>query len=722
MMTVLLAAAAVFLVVGCKKGNETATSSIDQGCVEKTVKALIERSSESRVVTDEGEVNERPAGIAGIEDRIARGVEQVAALWTEADGTPADFEAFCMENFVADPDERARMAAQLEQNLESLWGCFNKMTLDLNLPLHVEGPEPTHLDEMFGAYSPSAHFNDDMFQQKIAFIVVLNFPFYTLEEKNTLGENWSRQEWAYARLGDIFISRVPADVQQALTAQLSAADNYIANYNIQMGHLLSDKGEHLFPDMSLITHWGLRDELKTHYNGQSSESRQARLDGRVVTDEGEANDGEEGLAKQRMIYQVMRRIIDQSIPQCVINNPEYDWNPFANTVTRNDGEEVSTEPEPDTRYQYFLDNFHAMQQLDSYNPRYPTAISRAFDGEMEVSFDEIEKLFDTFCSSPQVGEVAALIEQRLGRKLEPFDIWYDGFKSRSTLNEDDLSAQTRQLYPNREAFASKGMPSILNQLGFSQEKNDFICSHITVDPSRGAGHAWGSDMRMQNARLRTRIGEDGMDYKGYNIAVHEFGHNVEQTITLHDVDHYIMRGVPNTAFTEALAFVFQVRDLDFLGYNSGRSSDAMQTLDIFWNCYEIMGVALVDMYTWRWLYDHPDATAAQLKEQVISIAQEIWGKYYARHLGENDSPILAIYSHMIDTPLYLANYPYGHIIQFQLEDEFKGKSIASEIERIYPVGRLTPQHWMRHAVGSEVSPQPLLDAAEAALQAMAHGV
>ena len=42
-------------------------------------------------------------------------------------------------------------------------------------------------------------------------------------------------------------------------------------------------------------------------------------------------------------------------------------------------------------------------------------------------------------------------------------------------------------------------------------------------------------MRTDNARLRTRIGKDGMDYKGYNIAVHEFGHNVEQTITLHDV-------------------------------------------------------------------------------------------------------------------------------------------------------------------------------------------
>ena len=677
-MTVVLAATIV-LSACCKKNNDATMNNIDQSCVEQTVKAL----------------GEKYTGAEGVEDRIKRGLEQAAVLWTSADGTPEEFKAFCVENFVADPDARARMADQLEKNFESLWGCFNKMNVDLNLPIHVDGPEPTPLDEMFGAYSPSAHFTDDMFEQKIAFVVVLNFPFYTLEEKNTLGANWSRQEWAYSRLGDVFTARVPAECQQALSAQLSEADNYISNYNIQMGHLLNDQGEHIFPDLSLITHWGLRDELKTHYN-----------------------EGEEGLAKQRMIYQVMRRIIDQSIPECVINNPEYEWNPYANTVIK-DGKAVEMKSEPDTRYQYFLGNFQAMQQLDRFNPRYPTAIARAFDEDMEVSFDEIEKLFDDFCSSPQVGEVAQLIEQRLGRKLEPFDIWYDGFKSRSTLNEDDLSAQTRQLFPNREAFATKGMPSILKQLGFSQEKSDFICSHITVDPSRGAGHAWESNMRSDNARLRTRIGKDGMDYKGYNIAVHEFGHNVEQTITLHDVDHYIMKGVPNTAFTEALAFVFQVRDLDFLGYqNDDPTREAMQTLDIFWGCYEIMGVALVDMYSWRWLYEHPEATVEQLKEQVIRTAQEVWNKYYAQYLGEPDSPILAIYSHMIDSPLYLANYPYGHIIQFQLEQQLKGKSVAAEIERIYPAGRLTPQHWMRHAVGNEVSTQPLLDAATEALKVM----
>ncbi|MBP5710056.1 MAG: hypothetical protein J6W84_03665 [Bacteroidales bacterium] len=628
-------------------------------------------------------------------DRLERGVTQTAALWTANDGTPAEFQKFCLDNFVADDSELERMATQIEQNLESIFGCFNKMSVDLSLPIHTDGPEPTKLDEMFGAYSPSAHFQDDMFEQKIAFVIVLNFPFYTLEEKITAGAAWSRQQWAYARIGDLFTARVPADCQQALAAQLSAADNYIANYNIQMGHLLNDKGAHLFPDISLITHWGLRDELKTHYN-----------------------EGDEGLEKQRMIYQVMRRIIDQSIPACVINNPDYEWNPYKNTVTDKNGKtEMHPAPEPDTRYDYFLKNFKAMKQADNYNPRYPTAISRAFDESMEVSFEEIEKLFDTFCSSELIGEVAKIIEQRVGRKLEPFDIWYDGFKSRSTMNEDDLSVQTRRLYPTRKAFATKGMPAILKQLGFSKEKSDFICSHVTVDASRGAGHAWESAMRMDNARLRTRIGKNGMDYKGYNIAVHEFGHNVEQTITLHDVDHYIMKGVPNTAFTEALAFVFQARDLEFLGYsNNDKTKEAMQTLDIFWGCYEIMGVALVDMYCWQWLYEHPDATAVQLKEQVIKTAQKVWNKYYAKYLGEKDSPILAIYSHMIDVPLYLPNYPYGHIIHFQLEQQLRGKTVATEIERIFPAGRLTPQLWMRNAVGSEVSPQPLIDAAAAAVK------
>ncbi len=662
----------------CSRKNTTSSmSNIDSVTVEATLQAL----AKAHPGTDLA--------------RAERSIPQLAALWTADDGTPEQFQSFCLEHFVVDTAALWRMAQTLQANLESLWGCFNKISVDLKLPLHVVGPEPTALDEMFGGFDPSAHFDDDMFQQKIAFVVVLNFPFYTLDEKNSMGAQWSRRQWAYARLGDLFTSRVPASANQQLANQLAAADNYISNYNIMMGQLLDDKGNRLFPDMALITHWGLRDELKTHYN-----------------------EGDSGLVKQRMIYQVMRRIIDQSIPQCVINNAQYSWNPYSNTLVDAQGhKQDNPDREPDTRYQYFLDNFHAMQQVDRFNPRYPTAIARAFDQDMEVSYDEIEQLFTSFLSAPEVGEVAHFIEQRLGRKLEPFDIWYDGFKSRSTINEDELTAKTQRLYPDREAFATKGMPSILKQLGFTADKTQFICSHVTVDPSRGAGHAWESNMRSDNARLRTRIGQNGMDYKGYNIAVHEFGHNVEQTVTLHDVDNYIMKGVPNTAFTEALAFVFQSRDLDFLGYkNNDNAKESLETLDIFWGCYEIMGVSLVDMYSWRWLYDHPDATVQQLKEQVIAIAQQVWNKYFAPYLGEENSTILAIYSHMIDSPLYLPNYPYGHIIQFQLEQQLRGKNIADEIMRIYPAGRLTPQHWMRHAVGSEVSTKPLLTAAAQALK------
>jgi len=47
-----------------------------------------------------------------------------------------------------------------------------------------------------------------------------------------------------------------------------------------------------------------------------------------------------------------------------------------------------------------------------------------------------------------------------------------------------------------------------------------------------------------------------MDYKGYNIAVHEFGHNVEQTLSLYHVDHYLLHGVPNNGFYRGLGFYF----------------------------------------------------------------------------------------------------------------------------------------------------------------------
>src|SRR5690554_8063188 len=54
----------------------------------------------------------------------------------------------------------------------------------------------------------------------------------------------------------------------------------------------------------------------------------------------------------------------------------------------------------------------------------------------------------------------------------------------------------------------------------------------------------------------------------------------------------------------------------------------------------------------------------------------------------------------------------GNIIEFQLEDHLKGKNFADETDRIYQLGRLTPNHWMREAVGAEMDIRPMLRSEE----------
>jgi hypothetical protein len=616
----------------------------------------------------------------------------VASLWESQDGDQEVFSAFCMENFIADTAKRDVLFNKLQRSFEVLYGNFNKMGMDLRIPVDLSGDELTPVDEMFASFSPSSHLTDDMFSNKIAFITMLNFPFYTLTEKTDLGKSWSRRDWAYARMGDAFTSRVPAALNQKVTEAYSKSDMYISEYNIVMDKLVDASGKTYFPEgMKLITHWGLRDELKSHY--------------------GKAD----GLPKQQMVYSVMKHIINQSIPEMVINNADYQWNPTDNKVLK-DGKEVTFTAEPDRRYEMLLNNFRAIHATDAYYPALPTYSQRAFELSMEIPEQDVEKLFTSLITSPEIKQVAELIQKRLGRNLQPFDIWYDGFKARSGLNEDDLTAKTQALYPTPAAF-EKDMANMLIKLSWSAERAQYIASKIQVDAARGSGHAAGAAMKGDKARLRTRISDKGMNYKGYNIAVHEFGHNVEQTIDLYDIDYYMLQGVPNTAFTEALAFLFQKRDLDLLGVKDNNpDKEHLASLDAIWSCYEIMGVSLLDMQVWRWLYANPDATPAQLKEAVLRISKEVWNQYYAPVFGSKDEPILAIYSHMIDNPLYLSNYPVGHLIDFQIDGFIKDKKFSTEVDRMYTLGRLTPQAWMQGAVGTPISIDPMLKAVDEALK------
>jgi len=630
--------------------------------------------------------------------QIDRGLHQVMEYWRPQDGDAATFEEFVRANFAGDQTTLDSMFNRFERLLEQIDGHMHEINREFRQQADLDLGPVLPFDQAFAGYDPSAHLLDDFFENKLAFTVLLNFPLTTLHQRLTEGPKWTRRQWAEARLAQRFSKRIPAEVNLAIAQAASDSDQYIAQYNIWMGQLLSNDGKRLFPaDMRLLSHWNLRDQIKADYA-----------------------DPQNGLPRQRMIQQVMERIVTQTIPQSVINNPALLWNPYTNAVQaaeegKNPGN-VSIAPEPNTRYAMLLKTFLAAKKADPYSPTAPTLIARRFDEDREIPEDRVRAMLEDVVSSPLVPKVAKLIQSRLGRPLEPFDIWYDGFRPRGSRTEAELDAIVSKKYPTPEAY-QKDIPNLLMRLGFRPEKAQYLASHIVVDPARGSGHAMGASMRSEKAHLRTRVEKTGMNYKGFNIAVHEMGHNVEQTFSLDEVDHTLLQGVPNTAFTEALAFVFQGHDLELLGLAApDAKTEALKSLSDFWATYEISGVALVDMAVWHWMYDHPSAPPAQLKEATLEISKDIWNRYYAPVFGKKDVVLLGVYSHMIDSFLYLPDYPVGHLIAHQIEEQMKkAGSIGPEFERMAKMGDVTPDLWMGNATGKPVGADALLSATENAL-------
>jgi len=642
---------------------------------------------------------------AGQESRATKGLRQVAEFWRPEDGDSSTFEEFVRTDFAGNQAALDTMFNRYEHLLEQFDGHTHEINREFRNQLDLDLGPVMPYDEIFAGYDPSAHLLDDFFQNKLAFIVLLNFPLTTLDERLQNGPNWSRRQWAEVRLAERFSKRIPADVNLSISQAEAEAGQYIAEYNIWMYHLVDNQGQRLFPPkMRLLSHWNLRDEIKSDYA-----------------------DAQNGLAKQRMIQQVMERIVTQTIPAVVVNNPSVDWNPYTNEVRpaamsdsdRKPEASPSNTREPDTRYAMLQETFFASKKADPYSPTAPTMIARRFDENREIPEARFKAMLVQVLTSPLVPQVAALIQARLGRPLEPFDIWYNGFRPGSQYSEAQLDELLSKRYPTAEAY-QKDIPNILMKLGFSPEKAQYVANNIVVDPARGSGHAMGANMRSAKAHLRTRVEAAGMNYKGFNIAVHEMGHNVEQTFSLNEVDHTLLQGVPNTAFTEALAMVLQGHDLEILGLQAPTAkSEAEKTLNEFWSTYEISGVALVDMGVWHWMYDHPQATPKQLNDATVQIAKDIWNQYYAPVFHQRDVVLLGVYSHMIDSFLYLPDYPLGHMIGFQVEEQMKkAGAIGPEFERMTRMGDVTPDLWMINATGKPVGPDALLNATQKALEAV----
>ncbi len=627
-------------------------------------------------------------------EQVRRGVEQVSALWRAEDGDEMGFKTFCTIHYIAGPIERSAFLARCERNFEVIDGSFNEIRRTINEPLQLDYGPISPYNYLFSSFSPSSHLNEDLFSNKTAFAILLNYPLCSLDEKLKEGPAWSRDQWAGVRLCSRFDRRVPSGISMKVNVLYSEAEQYIYNYKIAMHNLITAGGETLFPEgMTLSSHWGLRDELKAQYHNK------------------------EGITRQEMIAKVMERIICQEIPEVVLKDREVQWDPYSNRVFRK-GSEIEAFPEKNQRFVQLRSIFEAARLIDPLVPSKPRLIERFFENEMEIPESEVEAHLIDILNAPEVKREAKLMEKRLGRKLRAYDIWYSGFRPDAVTDENALNELVMKRYPSIKSFQDD-LPAILQRLGFSAEKAQFLGAHIIVDPTRGAGHCAGPKRRGDCAHLRTPFISGRMNYEGFNTAMHELGHAVEQVFSMYETDHTLISGVPNIAFTEAFAFIFESKDLEVLGIEkASKQKEDLKAIDTLWSTYEISGVALLSMKTWHWMYEHPDATDAELKEAVLTEARKIWNQYYAPVLGEKDSLLLAVYSHMIYRDLYIPNYPMGYIIMFQLEEHLKRHHLPVEMERMCRQGCLTPMLWMKGATGSEISTAPMREAARRALDTM----
>lgn len=349
--------------------------------------------------------------------RIDRGVDQAARYWRAKDGGAASFRAFVEAEFLPQGETYEATFRRLELAFEHIGGYLNSLGRDLRHASDADVGPLLAIDGRLAGWNPAVHVAEDLARNKTTFVILLNFPLTTLEERLREGTRWSPRQWAEVRLGQGLIAcasngpkiqllaRVPADVAAKTAEALARAEDYIAGYNVYMHHLLTPAGERPFPPgLRLISHWNLRDELKARYADK------------------------DGLARQRMIQLVMERIVRQEIPAAIINNPLLDWEPRANTVSMSSVRDVDppkgspTAPrndrEPDTRYRHWYDVFAAEHLADAYHPEYPTFIDRRFQVDREISESQVRALLESVLTSPLGERVARVVATRLGRTLE----------------------------------------------------------------------------------------------------------------------------------------------------------------------------------------------------------------------------------------------------------------------------------------------------------------
>jgi len=624
--------------------------------------------------------------------RAERGVQQVARRWGPSDGDAAAFAAFCEKHFVAVAKDHERLVARFETALEQVGGHLHEMRRNLRRWSDLRGDEFPGVDDLFATFDPAPDLSDQMYRQRIAFVALLNFARPELKEMLERGQQWSDAEWAEARIAQTFGARIPAELSDLARRIGHAATVFVQEFHVPVGSMVDASGRTWFePGRKLIAHWLVREQIKSGYGREN------------------------GVDLQRALAWVMARHIDGSIPRAVMNGEAKGaWDPQCNTV---DGTPVADAKAHvgAERYTQWLAHREVAERFDELHPEYPTAIARKFDLQREIPEDEVERLLIELLEAPVRSDLAKLLQQRIGRQLEAFDIYFDDVVGGADSAPLDRAVST--MFNDELAFQAK-LPETLRGLGFSAKDAEFLGTRVTVEIAKGAGHAVRPALKEYGAWLRTSRLENELGADGFDTAMHELGHNIEQLVSTYFAPRASLRGVPNTACTEAFAFLYQSLGRRVLGLEDPAQAQKQFDLDSIQTMLaacQIAGPSLLELHAWRWLYANPEASPDALRTEVLAIADRLWQRFYERDFGPDPYRLLAAYQHMVGYPLYLPDYTLGHIMSHQIRSHMRGKDLAKETIRICSIGRVTPDRWMRVAVDSPVSAAALIRDATQAL-------
>ena len=159
------------------------------------------------------------------------GVRQVALRWNNVDGTPQEFTAFCVANFVANPSDVTRLLDRLEKVLTSVNGHLYEIRRDLRWWSDVKTDSFAGVDDVLAKFDPAPDVSDQLYRQKIAFIALLNFDRSTLAEMLAKGSSWSTTRWAEVRLAQSFGPRVPVALADQARKTSHEANQFVSGLN-----------------------------------------------------------------------------------------------------------------------------------------------------------------------------------------------------------------------------------------------------------------------------------------------------------------------------------------------------------------------------------------------------------------------------------------------------------------------------------------------------------